>query len=438
MVQTRRARRITTLITATTVTALVAVGTAGCSTAQKAEPLGAKNPTGTIQLWERAGIDPWTKKVVAAFNASHKNLKVVLTSINDAQINTKLSTVFRTNNVPDVVLADDVDGLPYIQSGNMANLTSQLDASGMKSDLSAPQLKLATLNGKVYGTPAVLDASVLFYNKALFAKAGLTAPPSTLDELVTDAQKIRELGSSTYGFNFAGNCAGCLTFTVLPSLYADKSDVFTGSDLTKQTATIEGNTVLQKTLQAYQTIWKDGLAPKSVQSDNGSLWNKNFLGGNIGMATGGLGTYSAASAAMKKNIGIAPIPGATGGISTYIGGANFGIPAKAKNQAGAWEYIKFASGKKMQALLPSAGFAPIRNDLVNDKSFTSANPEVVPGLTAAATGSAPFTLYHNQLFSLEAGPWQTMFTKAVFGGDVAGAMKQGQTGFTSVLSGSGN
>jgi multiple sugar transport system substrate-binding protein len=255
--------------------------------------------------------------------------------------------------------------------------------------------------------------------------------------MLADAQKIRALGPNIYGFYFAGACSGCLTFTVLPNLYADNADLFKGDDLHAQTATVEGNDALAKTLQFYQDVWKQGLAPKGSQSQDGSTWVLPFQKGNIGMSPEPLGGYASASAAERKDIGIAPLPGATGGISTYIGGANFAIPKAAKNAAGAWEFIQFALSKKMQALAPTAGFAPIRTDLVNDAAFAAKYPSVIPGLTAAKTGSAPRTLYHNQLFSLPAGPWLKMFNEAVFKGDVAGAMTAGQTGFQAVLKGNG-
>lgn len=415
---------------------LVASVLAGCSQSSSAtQPITSDHPTGTVVFWNRSTLSPWIKQVAADFNKTHKGLQVQVTNVNDAQLPSKLSTVLRTNEVPDLVTTDDVDGLPYIDSGNFLDITKQVKASDAYSTLSKPQLDLATIDGKIYGTPAVLDASVLLYNKTLFAKAGIEEPPSSLEQALEDARKITALGGGVTGWNFAGNCSGCLTFTVMPSVYAADSDVISGTDLHAQTANVAGNTKLQAVLRFYQELWKDGLTPKSVRSDNGSLWNKNFQNGNIGMTTGGIGTYSNATAAQQENIGVAPIPGPDGGISTYIGGANFGIPKKAKNAAGAWEFMQYAISKQAQELAPKYGFAPIRTDLVDNAAFRQQYPAIVPGLTAAEHGSAPRTLYHNQLFSLESGPWQTMFTKAVFGDDISGAMQQGQSDFTAVLKG---
>ena len=73
--------------------------------------------------------------------------------------------------------------------------------------------------------PYLADLSVLWYNKTLFKKAGLNPndPPTNYAQIVSDAKKISALGHGISGFSFAGNCQGCLGFTMLPSLWANGS-----------------------------------------------------------------------------------------------------------------------------------------------------------------------------------------------------------------------
>jgi raffinose/stachyose/melibiose transport system substrate-binding protein len=49
-------------------------------------------------------------------------------------------------------------------------------------------------DGKQYGVPYTLGIVGFWYNKDLFAKAGITAPPTTWDELIADAQKLKAAG----------------------------------------------------------------------------------------------------------------------------------------------------------------------------------------------------------------------------------------------------
>jgi multiple sugar transport system substrate-binding protein len=389
-----------------------------------------------VQFWTRVALSSWTTKIVADFNKTHKDLKVKVTSINDAQLPTKLATALRTNDVPDLVAIDPAQTITYMSSNNFLDITKQLDASGLKSVLSAPQLNQSELNGKYYGTSAVLDSSVLVYNKDLFKQAGISHPPTRLNEMLSDARAVRALGPNTYGISFAGQCSGCLAFGVLPNFFAD-APLFSGSNLHNQKANVEGSSGLEATLNFYRQAWSEGLAPKSDQSDSGPLWTTAFQAGTVGMLPAGLFAYSTAPAAEKAHLAVAPLPTSNGGISTYIGGANFGIPTKAKNAGGAWEFIKYALSKSAQQLLPASGFAPVRSDLVSDATFRSEHPEVLPELQAAKTGFTIKSLYQAALFGDAAGPWLSMFNKAVFDGDVSGAMKQGQAGFANILSGNG-
>src|SRR5919204_118871 len=54
--------------------------------------------------------------------------------------------------------------------------------------------------GKLYGFPILASARAFFYNKTLFAKAGIAEPPRTWDDFVKTAQKIRGLGGGTIGY----------------------------------------------------------------------------------------------------------------------------------------------------------------------------------------------------------------------------------------------
>lgn len=416
-----------------TTTALITGVLAGCSSGGASQPIGSK-ATGTVQFWTRSAIAPWTKQVVANFNKSHKDVQVKLTSIEDANIVTKLSTVLRTSTVPDLVATDDVDAIPFIDKHLFLDLTSQVKKAGLDSSVNAAQLDLATIDGKIYGTPAVSDLSVLLYNKDLFAKAGITAPPTTLTEVVADAKKIRALGGNTYGFTQQLNCSGCLTFTVLPSVYAAKSDVFSGG-LDDQKATVSGNAALQQTLEAYRELWSSGVMPPSDRAADGSTWGSVMAKGNIGMAPGGLFIRASLPAAKQANIGVTPLPGPMGGASTYVGGASFAIPAKAKNAAGAWEFVKFALSQEQQELAPATGYSPVLTSLADDSAFLAKYPYLKAGLDAAKSGNAPKTLYHNEIFTQASGPWLQMFQTAVIKGNVSGALTTGQTGFSSVLSG---
>ena len=389
------------------------------------------NATGTVTVWYRSGFAPLFKQLAKNFNASHKNLKVNVVPVADADYITKLATAIRAGTEPDLTSLDDVDSEIFISKNEFLNITKEVNALSYKDKLSPGALKLATSRGQYYGVPDFADMSVLWYNKTLFKQAGLSQPPASLPQILTDAQKIKALGGSNYGFSFAGDCPGCLTFTLMPNVYAGGDDVLSGQP-GHEKATVAGNKSLQATLQLYQELWNSKVVPANDQTQNGTTWGKDFQAGHIGMLPGGYGAAASAPAKMLSQFAIAPLPGPTGNYSTYDGGANFGIPAGAKNPAGAWEFVKYALSLPAQQLTPVGGVEPIRSDAVT-AAFKAKYPMVAQIVGYLPHGQAPYTVAHDALFNLVSQPWQEMFNTAVYNGNVAKALTQGQSGFTSVL-----
>jgi multiple sugar transport system substrate-binding protein len=377
------------------------------------------NATGTVTVWYRSGFAPLFKQLAKNFNAAHQNLKVNVVPVADADYITKLATAIRAGTEPDLASLDDVDSEIFISKNEFLNITKEVNALPYKDKLSPGALKLATSGGRYYGVPDFADMSVLWYNKTLFKQAGLnpSQPPATFAQIKADATRIRALGGSTYGFSFAGDCPGCLTFTLMPNVYAGGDDVLSGQP-GHEKATVAGNKSLRATLQLYQDLWQSKVVPASDQTQNGTTWGKDFQSGHIGMLPGGYGAAATAPAKLLSQFAIAPLPGPTGNYSTYDGGANFGIPAGAKNPAGAWEFVKYALSLPAQQLTPVGGVEPIRSDAVT-AAFKAKYPMVAQIVGYLPHGQAPYTVAHDALFNLVSQPWQEMFNTAVYNGNVS-------------------
>ena len=112
---------------------------------------------------------------------------------------------------------------------------------------------------------------MLWYNKTLFKEAGLNPndPPTTYAQILSDAQAINKLGHGISGSTFAGDCQGCLGFTVQPGIWADGT-YLTNGDIGSQTANISGNTPLQNALTLYRQLWAQHLVPDNDRTDNGT------------------------------------------------------------------------------------------------------------------------------------------------------------------------
>jgi multiple sugar transport system substrate-binding protein len=432
-------RRTLFPIAATAAAALLAVGCSSSGTSSTSGPAASSsfgvNATGTVQFWARTVSKTLAQKLVSEFNASHKNLqvKLTLTSINDDT--TSLATSIRAGDPPDVVGLNDIDVPTFTREGAFMNLTQYINKLPYKSALSPGHVGLATYNGAEYGVPYWADLSVLWYNKQLFTKAGLNPndPPTTYAQILSDAQAINKLGHGINGFTFAGDCEGCLGFTVQPGIWADGSHL-TNGPISNQTASITGNSALVSALTLYRDIWTQHLAPLNDRTDDGPTWGQDFAAGKIGIMPGGYGQL--VDLVKPSQLGTefmdTPLPGTNGGYSTFDGGDDFVIPAAAKNASGAWEFIQWVLQTQQQEQYPALGATPIRTDVLTP-AFSSANPEDAVALKALAHGYAPVTLVYNQMFNVPGGPWFQMFTTAVYDGNMNAALQQGQSGLTSLI-----
>jgi multiple sugar transport system substrate-binding protein len=416
------------------VTALLAAacgGSSGSSSSQSTKTFGV-NATGTVHFWARQATDGPAKALVAAFNATHKNLKVVLHLTPPNDDTSQLATAIRAGSVPDVVGLNDIDVPEFSHQNALMNLTKYINALPYKTSLSPGHLKLATYNGQDYGLPYLADLSVLWYNKKLFKDAGLNPndPPTSYAQIVSDARKITALGHGIYGFSFAGNCQGCLGFTMLPSLWAAGQHMINGP-LGNQTVNVASDAPLKTMLEAYHTMWAGHMTPVADQTQNGLTWGADFEAGKVGILPGDYGF--ATKLTNQAEFADAPLPAVDGGsYSTFDGGDDFVIPAGAPNASGAWEFIKWALEPQQQAKYPSEGMTPIRTDVLTP-SFAKTNPDDAVALKALAKGSVEYTLAYDAVFNEPGSPWFKMFEEAVYNGNISGALSSGQTNIQSTV-----
>jgi multiple sugar transport system substrate-binding protein len=417
---------------------LLAAGCASSGPSSATAPTSSTfgvNATGTVQFWARTVSKTLAQKLVSEFNATHKNLqvKLTLTSINDDV--TSLATSIRAGDPPDVVGLNDIDMPTFTRDGSFMNLTTEINKLPYKADLSPGHMGLATYQGNLYGVPYWADLSVLWYNKQLFTQAGLNPndPPTTYAQILSDAQAVNKLGHGISGFTFAGDCQGCLGFTVQPGIWADGSYLTSGT-ISNQTASITGNTALEKALTLYRELWTQHLVPDNDRTDDGPTWGEDFAAGKIGIMPGGYGQV--VDLVKPSQLGTefmdTPLPGSDSGYSTFDGGDDFAIPAAAKNPSGAWEFIQWVLQTQQQDQYPGLGATPIRTDVLTP-TFSAAHPEDAVALKALAHGYAPVTLVYDQMFNQAGGPWFQMFSTAVYDGNMSLALQQGQSGLTRLL-----
>ncbi len=157
---------------------VAAISLAGCAGASPPVNVTAatfgNNATGTVVTWARSNTITAATPLVKEFNATHPRLKVVMDSIQDTQAVTELATAIRGHAAPDLVDLNDIYMPIFTQLDAFVNLTSAISKLPYVKDLSPGHLALASYDNRVYGVPYLADLSVLWINKTLFKRSGLT------------------------------------------------------------------------------------------------------------------------------------------------------------------------------------------------------------------------------------------------------------------------
>jgi multiple sugar transport system substrate-binding protein len=392
------------------------------------------NARGTVTMWCRAATVAGVQVVVDRFHKAQDQIRIDLTPVPDGQYVTKLATAIRGRRVPDIVDIDDINSMLFIYRDVFTDLTPLIAELPYRSAISPGHLTLATRGGRQYGVPYLADNSLLWYNTELLHKAGVdpASAVTTLDGLLDAARKVRKLGDDTYGWSIAGNSAGILGFVVQPHIWATGADQIAGT-VGGQRGNIINNAALRATLEFYRALWQDDLMSRNAPADGGTTWGSDFRAGKVGMIPS---NYSAvvlaADPPTRAKTGVALLCGPTGGTAFFDGGDNLCIPRGATNASGAWQFAKFALDVPQQQLLPEGGYTPVRSDVATPE-FRQKYPLNLAPLENLSKGYAPVTLAYNLLYNQADSPWIGLFRKAVFDGDLQGALRDGQRAFDRIL-----
>ncbi len=143
---------------------------------------------------------PWLEKTVNDFNALNKGkIKVIIDGVaGDQACWEKLRTDAAANTMPDLftLKADRSEFDVLAQSDRVVDLNSYLKADAeFKKKLNDPgSLETYTYKGKLLGVPYAKAYVGIYYNKTLFAKAGINSFPVTWDEFFAASDKLSKMG----------------------------------------------------------------------------------------------------------------------------------------------------------------------------------------------------------------------------------------------------
>ncbi|MDZ4134342.1 MAG: extracellular solute-binding protein, partial [Paracoccaceae bacterium] len=128
--------------------------------------------------------------LIANFQAANPDITVKQSTFPYADYRTKVAAAIPAGEGPDVVQLFYGWLNDYVQADLIQPLPADVFPVERIEAEFFPMVQAMKIDGKYMALPTAVRSLALFYNKKLFAEAGVTAPPATLDELVSIAQKI--------------------------------------------------------------------------------------------------------------------------------------------------------------------------------------------------------------------------------------------------------
>ncbi|MGE5581883.1 MAG: ABC transporter substrate-binding protein [Bacillota bacterium] len=328
---------------------------------------------------------PWLEKAVKDFNALHKGrIKVVIDGVaGDQACWEKLRTDAAADTMPDLFMmkADRSEFNVLAQSGRVVDLNPYLKKdTKLKAKLNDEgSLATYTYEGKLLGIPYTKAYVGIYYNKSLFAKAGINSFPTTWDDFLAACDRLKKAGITPISM-MTGENAWCSAL-LLADLIGTSPEGQKWLQGSPENAKFEVP-VFINAVKKLQIILNQYTTPDAVGAGYGIAAN-NFLQGNTAMIANGpwmIGSFSdpkSAPEGFEKNVAYGLVPG-NGVIAMENIGYASGSKTKAKKDA-AVEFLKYLTTDDVYtAYLSLTGAAPCFQTDMSKVKYPAINQAFIP------------------------------------------------------------
>ena len=179
--------------------ALSAVSLVACGGGGDDDSGGSSSSGGpvTMAFWHNATTGPgkaFWEKTVADFQTAHPNVKINIQSIQNEDLDGKLQTALNSGDAPEIFFQRGGGKMAaMVEAGQVKDITNDITPETLQA-VGEAGLKTEQIEGKTYAVPVSILPGGLWYSKDLFEKAGVTATPTTMDELNGAVTKLKAEG----------------------------------------------------------------------------------------------------------------------------------------------------------------------------------------------------------------------------------------------------
>ncbi|WAZ24194.1 extracellular solute-binding protein [Streptomyces cinnabarinus] len=341
-------------------------------------------------------MDTFLADIKKEFEDKYPDKKVEFIPIKapDSEYYTKLQQMLRSpKTAPDLVYEDTFLINSDITSGYLKPLDDYLaDWPDWDRFIDTAKTAAKGEDGKTYGVPDGTDTRGLWYDKGIFAKAGLPADwqPKTWDDVLDAARTIKEKVPDVTPLNVytgkpAGEAATMQGFEML--LYGTEDRLYDES----AKKWIAGSQGFKDALTFVETVYKEKLGPDvedALDPNFGTRVRGELLPqGKLGIDLDGswlpqdwLEGSGHEWPEWSEKLGLAAMPtqhGQDPGKVSMSGGWTWAIPAKAANPDLAFDFIKTMQTKAnaQKWYVANSGIA-VREDVASDPAYADAQPGI--------------------------------------------------------------
>ena len=415
------AKRIVTLLLAL----VMILSLAACGGSKPAEGTEAPNAAAgdrtVISVWSTNRHDAeYLTPLIENFNNTNEKVYIEyqIYADNYAQM---LDLAFSTDSAPDVFMMSSTDPLE-VQVNEKKQL---MDLSQFMTEEDYARFGdgafvegVNAVGTGIYSFPYTASAARLFYNQDIFDRVGITAPPTTLDEMVEYAQLVSEKLSGEGIYGFSGNFKSAAS-SVARSI--DMINVRSGGNRSGYNfATGKYDfSCYKEVLEAFKAMLAPGVGFPGSESLDIDPMRTQFAAGKIAMyisiSHAEPGVY-ASQFPTDQNWNCCQLPTISGKVDgkqqLWFGGSQFAMNPNTKDPAAAWEVFQFLHSDEVMAGYHSAGLGTVMIPSAVAKATPPATIAKMPDL-AINSDDVQYPVLPS--VRVEGKDYYTCFVECIFG-----------------------
>jgi multiple sugar transport system substrate-binding protein len=310
---------------------------------------------------------------------------------------------------------------------------ANMNAIGGKDKFLATSMAASGAPGQVPTSVPLYGLSyALFYNKALFAQAGIKSPPSTWNEFIQDAKLLTKPQIGQWGVGIEG-----ASITENAHWAFILSNQQGGSLFTSNNVPTFDSPQNVRAIQFYtDLISKYHVAgPQDAEYSTGTQAPTDFANKKAAMIIFQAGTVTALEADGMKpsDFGIAqvpvpdPLPPNGKPIESHVAGINISIFQDTQHKAAALKFVKFMTSTQEQVKLNKLYTSlPVVKDAYSDPAFNTPVMKTFETILAQHAAPMPLIPQEGQMETVMGGAVKQLLATAASGKPVTTSVVQAQ------------